>query len=682
MAQNATTHWALLIGCNAIPRHYDGGAPSCDQSDCMCHKGALAGAVADAIALNKYISGLPISIDIETLVDDSLSHHPLPTWENVVSRLSKIIEQAKDGHFVYIHFSGHGERIPVIEHRFPAVALTLLDKPLYGKVLRSALILMVKKKIHVTLVLDCCFSGSVLRSSEQDPAVVRFLERHKKADRGSFVDDPFSIGMHDLRTAKSVSRSVLEPDGYTVITACGPHEVARELVVDGDRRGALSYFLVDALAALNGGRSGLFRQDILFQHLRAMFLAHNPLPQQMPMLYGTNDICFFGYTAPGSESVRIMHQYVSVFWSSKEKRLLLDAGQAHGVQTGDLYEMYPYQADDSVSPDERAEMSIRVVVKSVHGLQSEVAPAHGFQQPSVERSLTWKARRIRPMSSNKVPVFISPGFAVIGGLQALDECPHVRMCTGPSPDEETCLFTVTVNSNSCYEVQDATLKPIPDLPIIHLGDSEGLGRLADTLDHLATFKVFEAIQNNTPHPPFEQSFSVRCSKAQSANGTYQVCHEEKLTFTFTVLNGDAPRYFTVFNLDSDWGISNVNGGGDGDYIVVLPKWDSHAAMGENTAGYRERYSETGEETITLTMTVPAHAHEAQRTSGKVEDLLKIFITSGPIRFPRTILPAIGNGAFRGDNDQVGEVMKGLSSSGNRAGEGYWACKTFIIWTSL
>jgi hypothetical protein len=43
---------------------------------------------------------------------------------------------------------------------------------------------------------------------------------------------------------------LVDPDGYTIVSACGRHEKAWELEIDGDRRGALTNFLFYALCAL------------------------------------------------------------------------------------------------------------------------------------------------------------------------------------------------------------------------------------------------------------------------------------------------------------------------------------------------------------------------------------------------------------------------------------------------
>jgi hypothetical protein len=110
-----------------------------------------------------------------------------PTRHNVVNLLEQITSQAREGAFVYIHYSGHGTamRPPLKSPQMEGfsnpstgdLALSLLREDaaevdyLRGTTLAHYLKAMVDRKLIVTLVLDCCFSGSVVR----DDTSVRYL---------------------------------------------------------------------------------------------------------------------------------------------------------------------------------------------------------------------------------------------------------------------------------------------------------------------------------------------------------------------------------------------------------------------------------------------------------------------------------------------------------------------------
>ena len=134
----AITHWALLIGINYYVK---------DKR--------LAGAVRDAETIKQYLEAEAMPADITILTatspTDPGSTRPLeqpefwPTQANVIQSLKRILNEAKPGNFVYIHYSGHGTRCD--DH----LAFVLFENDdhgsryLVGEVLRSCLDKMVKK---------------------------------------------------------------------------------------------------------------------------------------------------------------------------------------------------------------------------------------------------------------------------------------------------------------------------------------------------------------------------------------------------------------------------------------------------------------------------------------------------------------------------------------------------------
>ncbi len=123
----------------------------------------------------------------------------LPTRDNVISSFQRILELASPGHQVYIHYSGHGTK----RKHDNAVALVLVNPDnfeaeyLYGTILRSAIRAMIQKRLSVTLVLDCCFSGAVLREGQQEGVDIRYIEHDPEIDARSDYLDPFDEGATD-----------------------------------------------------------------------------------------------------------------------------------------------------------------------------------------------------------------------------------------------------------------------------------------------------------------------------------------------------------------------------------------------------------------------------------------------------------------------------------------------------
>jgi hypothetical protein len=156
------THYTILIGIDAYSQ------------------GPLSGCVRDVKDIKNYLEGVSNSVHIQMFTATksadpklcSLDEDPVlwPTYQNVTSSFNEITSLANTGDFVYIHYSGHGNRTQFEPHNEFSnrstgdLALILLDgekenyvRPLWGSRLAIALKAMVDKGLVVTLVLDCCF---------------------------------------------------------------------------------------------------------------------------------------------------------------------------------------------------------------------------------------------------------------------------------------------------------------------------------------------------------------------------------------------------------------------------------------------------------------------------------------------------------------------------------------------
>lgn len=197
--------------------------------------------------------------------------HPesLPTFEKITSSFSRIVAEATDGDSVYIHFSGHGTRTePTSEYSHKgtgdlALVLVCDDEPgtryLRGLKLAHHLKEMAEKGLPVTLVLDCCFSGSVVRHDGTGHKAVRTVPYDRHVDFAhpqQLSLQPPSTG-RVLRDAEALSRLLVRPDRCAFFAACGPHDLAREVAISaaGEKQGALSFLLIRSLSGVGVGAS-------------------------------------------------------------------------------------------------------------------------------------------------------------------------------------------------------------------------------------------------------------------------------------------------------------------------------------------------------------------------------------------------------------------------------------------
>ena len=672
------THWAILIGVGVR-------AVSPDQ--------VLRGAARDVFLAREYLKSQSIhskSVRISLLAagespsgqgsNSELDPGLLPTYDNVVSELKKVIQDGEPGQFVYIHFSGHGTRIPLSDNPLSdkALALVLYDKCLFGIVLRSALKKMGDNGMLVTLVLDCCFSGSVPRNSNDEPrhAGIRFLEFDQAIDALPEHEDPFASapsGGSELRNAHLEDPpTLLQPDTYAVLAACAPHEYAREIKIGGVKRGALSYFLFDMLQTLAQCGAQITHRS-LHQHLCARF--HAELDHQTPIRYGTNEVSFFqglSPTIPGQS-------FVSVFRDRRDGRLVLSAGQAHGVHVEDEYEAYPYHASENGDMVDGQTESVKGVVSVVECLTSELVLTNSSDDARIRKGSPWKARCLNCYTLQKVRVRLAPSVPATdrGNLaKAARQHPLLQLSVDEN-ETEPCVLQVSLNHDSAYEVQNAASKPIPSLPTLAVGAVGTHIALMDMLGHLVKFKYFERIMNRAPDQAFKTSFSLDYSPAPGPSGYIEVKDGDTCTITFRNLDttDTGYKYITFFNFTPSWGVSNlVSQAGEGDSRIVPPQ------KGPESSVHR----------FPMKMTVPAHIRDGQLGEGRdesgpvAEDVVKVFITSRPTTFPAMILPPLVGPVVRGGTDQLARLLEGLKNANRGEGDmvANWACENIIIRTSL
>ena len=660
----ATTHWAVLIGIN----FYVGG---------QC----LHGCVRDVEAVKEYLEAGPtppvdVAILTATTSSDPSSRRPIedpnlwPTRRNVLAKLTRVLEKAKKGDFVYIHYSGHGtRRVDVKESGNLAFVLFEDDKHgssyLRGPELASCLRKMVARELRVTAVLDCCHSGSVLRGDNIQGVGIRAVDYNLAVDTASPQEPcagPFASD-NTLRDAQMApDQWLVKPDGYTILAASSPHERAWEFEIEGgERRGALTYFLVEALSALRKSGVELTHQS-LYQHLRIRF--HASWPRQTPMRYGNKNFSFFGELGVVSNTA-----FVPVYRTDGD-RLCLSAGQAHGVHKGDDYVVFPFHASESAT-SQTNEASVVVRVDTVRCLTSDlvgIEPTSAIQQ--VETG--WKAKPVTRLPSRKISVrLMESARCQFQWDEAAQQQRFLHLCT--ENDTDPCIFNVTLNEHNEYEILDESLERIVSLPTLPLDTPGSSSGVMGVLQHLATYKYFEGVENRTPSPSFESSFSLLPLSGTGAFGTFDVKDGE--TWGFTVKNlGNKPLYLAIFNFTPSWQVVNlVSHSGGGDFLVVQPKNEENDSKEE----------------IRLQMDVPAFLQS--RGKKYCEDIVKVFITSRATSFPSMVLPEIPLHAnalckpVRGGGEQLSKFLLELITpfrSQDHAAHEEWATQNFIVRTAI
>lgn len=655
MAQKRTKGWMILIGLNFYIR---------DRP--------LRGCVRDVEAIKQYIQvghqtdDLDVSLLTATGPSATDPARPseegdrLPTHDNVVNCLMKVLKLSRPGDTVYFHFSGHGTRIP----HTGAFALALYDheqgsRLLHGQLLSSVLERMTEKGLYVTLALDCCFSGTVLRADEYSYNGIRETYYNPAVDLAyPFPSDP---DMNPFRDAFVLPPWLVSPN-YTILTACGPLEIAEEIETETrdsngkERRGALSYFLLEALISLR--RRGIdVSHSSLYHHLLTKF--HTYWPRQTPMRRGNRDLPFLGKLRFGSDI-----EFVPVLMTG-DGRIFLDAGHAHDVQDGDEYALYPFDTSEDASNQATLPgQSFRVI--SVGCLTSElkaIRPARtGYQ---IETG--WKAKLLTRFASQRVSVRVTTGIqSRADWIKAAEHRSLLQYHL--SGDEENCLFNVQLNEHDQYEILDSKYEKMACSGSVSAKGKNVIEHISDVLEHLANFKRFEGLENRIPSASFERSFAISSNHEIRNTGSYEVKHGNEIRFSVGN-NSDKPLYVTLFDLRPSGQIINLMSASGVEFIVVEP----------NTT-----------ESLSLKMELPAFV--GQRGDKGCDDIMKFFIASKGLYFPLEVLPKLppspgswsGGSRDRSDCDPLMSFLSGLESqfrgSEDMTWDNQWATRNFLVRT--
>jgi len=623
------THYAIQIGINAYP---DSPLESC---------------VRDVQKIKECLESKLPWVDIQTLTasggDAPLEHsESWPNCRNMTSALETVTSRAQPGDFIYIHYSGHGTRSKPY-YKFSSqstgdLALVLLDedgsrvRPLPGPRLAGLLKPMVDKALVITLVLDCCFSASVYRNS--DPNV-----RYLSCGRIGVLTYP-PVPEYDLAdgNTRSTSRDpsmrdnwLLDPDRYTILAACGPHEKTKggsEASEKGESYGALSYFLFKALSDHGLGR----RHKDIHRHLCAKFWESCDV--QHPVLYGNKDQAFFGRVDPYRNA-----RSTSIFERDRSLRLL--AGLAHGLRVGDRFVLSPF----GPSSDRDVEGNFIANVIHLWPLTSELellGTPHSFQTGSIAEPLTCSYLL-------DFPVRLAPELSHQDDWRAALEERSLSTCI----DNEQDPALQVVLSNNKYGILDEYGRKIINLPAMPQ-DQTGTGRVCNVLEHLARFRMAKDITNEMPRAAFRESLDIQITangKAFDPREQIEVRHDSIVELVMKNV-GETALYVYVYNLGPLWQVKGMS-------YEVIPE--------------RNRDDDlkfTGISSKKIKMTVPP----AMSGYGSCEDIMKVFVTSLPTSFDSFELPNL---------DELGKANVGdrTNRPNNHESED-WVALNFPIRTLL
>jgi len=670
----------------------------------------LQGAARDVREIRRLLEKLYPSMDITSLVAGhsngvTIQIEGLPTWTKVTGAIKDLLTKVASGDRVYIHFSGHGscwernrsvlntpanvqswgnqyrsekprsfddfgsilpQRGPLNDHKLSSsnvstndLALNLLanDKTgeieyLYGYDLASALKLMVDQGALVTLALDCCYSGSVVRDDDFR-GVSRYLNLQDEiAERSRRMDLPQIEPLlgSTWRDSSMLPNWIINPSGYSILTACGAQEKAYEVSIDTLRtqdlekelkeadshptssrpkQGIFSFYLTDALSKLGTGR--ISQQHFSLQ-LRALLRARK-IPQN-PTFYGTANAFFFG---DSSRDVGEPHSYPVIKELNGRVRLL--AGEAHGLADDDTVLLH--------SAPSVMHYEIQSRISKVQPLTSILEVESIVESHKIETGM--QGSIIHDRSIQVIFTYLADD------LPLLNDVKHSLAKRKPLQESISSQPPFMCISQILQGQLEIANKETTHKIRMKLNPSRNVGveQIVDLIEHLERYETTKRLAPKTLHDSFCKTHVVKAKAPNRVwiqpSGKEVVTSGEMVAFEIRNKSEQTCLYAHVYG----WGpLYQVTNNLSGSYIAIPPK-----SPQKGLPGFAR---------FQVQLALP----QALRGLGQVQcrDTLKIIVTSHPTDFQHLIMPALmeSSGEFatdvavpatRGDDEVSGSEMQ-------------------------
>ena len=405
-----------------------------------------------------------------------------------------------------------------------------------------------EENANVTIILDCCHSGSGTRDIKPTLIPTRRCEPDLRSQPSRRPTDGV------LRT-----RSVSTPSGwelgtkYVLLAGCRDREEANEYIVPQGKagyrqHGAMTFFMLEELNSMSPDRPMTYRE----QHERIRYQVNSRYETQMPQCEGQKDRRIFGGLAPEREvMLTIVDKSEGLIWVA--------GGMAHGLTEGSQLYVYP---PDTEKIDEAGDPIATLYVEKVGAVCSGCIVEKGPDDVEMFSRAVIAYIDHGDMQRQVVLDILDDGLrSEIEQLLSDDQVsPYVKLVPADQPAN---LRVQQVGDN--LELQDSTGKPLaaafpPDKrhelssDLIHLAryhnalslvNSAGYSELAGAVTVEIRRLAFD--ENNAPTTePIEPN----------AEGETEIKVGQRIVVEITN-HAEDDLFITAFNFAHDWSVSRL-----------------------------------------------------------------------------------------------------------------------------
>lgn len=589
-----------------------------------------------------------------------------PTYENMVAAFGKITDLAQPKDQVYIHYAGHGGRtktlIPQLKGK-DGLDETLVpidignSEARYLRDIEISHLLkkMVDKELIVTVVLDSCHSGGAtrgrnLKSAVRGLGIVDTTPRPTEslvASHEKLAATWQSLASRTQRNVNSGSGWLPEAKGYVLLAACRDSESAHEDIFEGNEaNGALTYWMLKSLRDIGPGITYKMLHD------RVIANVHSLYENQTPVLEGDGNRIVFG-------SDHVKAHYAVTVMNIENNKVLLNAGQAHGLRKDAQFAIYPAGNVEFTQMEKR--IALAKIIKP--GATDSWAELTMLRQATIEKGVQavlldpGSVKLVRKVHIVDDRADLPSGFNQKAALEAVKEALKGIGWVEIAGEGEAAEYQVALNKNGEYEIWDRTGKPIANLsPPLKFGDPKEASGVAHRLVHLAKYHAVRQLDNCDSMSPIAHKLEVELigvqkeydpvdapeprpfddMKAPNLNDGEWMFLRIKNNLKPGLDPNDPLRILniTVLDLQPDWGISQIHPSGSELFEPLDP----------------------GQERV-----LPLHAYLPERYM-EGTDVIKVFATIGTTNFRWLELPSLDQpisrsaGLRRAPKDSLEELL--------------------------